>query len=463
MSPLRCTPALGKVAGRDPGGIARTLTPLGARSRTTHCKTSTSRPDAAALRLARESGWCPRSCLVLPTAMARIRSQRRAEGGIRMQSADSRRFYATPPFHPPGAQRRAVAAAVQDMISGVPMSRLVRATSVPARRVAVACIWFAHENDCQSAFMAPTEILTEQHEQTLRTLLEPFGIRVGRLTGAMTARQKREVKQALAGGQARRGRRHARAHQRLGDVFPSRSRHHGRAAPFRRRAARRARAQGRAAAHTVMSATPIPRTPALLVWAGIWTCRYRRAAARTAAGADRAWTSCYRAAQRVHRQAYSGEGRQALSFAQLGRGHGRYPSDFKSAEEHARRCRSGTFPQHRVACIHGRMKDKDKDARMGRLCRRRDGYPRLDDGHRGRRRRAERGADDHRKRRAFRLSQLHQLRGRIGRGLFQSYCVLVSDTRTEESRRLKVRATADVFCLQIAEADCCSAAWRLLR
>ena len=72
------------------------------------------------------------------------------------------------------------------MISGVPMSRLVQGDVGSGKTlVAAACIWFAHENDCQSAFMAPTEILTEQHEHTLRTLLEPFGIRVGRLTGAM--------------------------------------------------------------------------------------------------------------------------------------------------------------------------------------------------------------------------------------------------------------------------------------
>ena len=81
------------------------------------------------------------------------------------------------------------------MTSGVPMSRLVQGDVGSGKTlVAAACIWFAHENDCQSAFMAPTEILTEQHEHTLRTLLEPFGIRVGRLTGAMTARQKREIK-----------------------------------------------------------------------------------------------------------------------------------------------------------------------------------------------------------------------------------------------------------------------------
>ena len=81
--------------------------------------------DAQALDTARKR-LVFEELFVLSTAMARIRSQRRAEGGIRMKAADLETFYRTLPFSPTGAQRRAVAAAVQDMISGVPMSRLVQ-------------------------------------------------------------------------------------------------------------------------------------------------------------------------------------------------------------------------------------------------------------------------------------------------------------------------------------------------
>ena len=81
--------------------------------------------DAQALDTARKR-LVFEELFVLSTAMARIRSQRRAEGGIRMQNADLETFYRTLPFSPTGAQRRAVAAAVQDMTSGVPMSRLVQ-------------------------------------------------------------------------------------------------------------------------------------------------------------------------------------------------------------------------------------------------------------------------------------------------------------------------------------------------
>ena len=300
--------------------------------------------DAQALDTARKR-LVFEELFVLSTAMARIRSQRRAEGGIRMQNADLETFYRTLPFSPTGAQRRAVAAAVQDMTSGVPMSRLVQGDVGSGKTlVAAACIWFAHENDCQSAFMAPTEILTEQHEHTLRTLLEPFGIRVGRLTGAMTARLNAFIDKLI------------------------------------------------------------------------------------------------------------GEGRQVFVVCPKVEETDDVPSDLKSAEEHAQALQR-TFPQHRVACIHGRMKARDKDACMAAFAAGETDILVSTTV-------IEVGVDvpnaalmiiENAER--FGLSQLHQLRGRIGRGPFQSYCVLVSDAHTEEARaRLKVLCdTADGF--QIAEAD----------
>lgn len=408
--------------------------------------------DAQALDTARKR-LVFEELFVLSTAMARIRSQRRAEGGIRMKAADLETFYRTLPFSPTGAQRRAVAAAVQDMISGVPMSRLVQGDVGSGKTlVAAACIWFAHENDCQSAFMAPTEILTEQHEHTLRTLLEPFGIRVGRLTGAMTARQKREVKEALAGGllDVVVGT-HALISDsvmffRLGLVITDEQHRFGveqRAALVRK---------GEQPHTLVMSATPIPRTLALLVYGDLDVSIIDE----LPPGRQPVQTVCvderYRARLNAFIDKLIGEGRQVFVVCPKVEETDDVPSDLKSAEEHAQVLQR-TFPQHRVACIHGRMKAKDKDACMAAFAAGETDILVSTTV-------IEVGVDvpnaalmiiENAER--FGLSQLHQLRGRIGRGPFQSYCVLVSDAHTDEARaRLKVLCdTADGF--QIAEAD----------
>ncbi|MFQ7009610.1 MAG: ATP-dependent DNA helicase RecG [Oscillospiraceae bacterium] len=250
------------------------------------------------------------------------------------------------------------------MTSGVPMSRLVQGDVGSGKTlVAAACIWFAHENDCQSAFMAPTEILTEQHEHTLRTLLEPFGIRVGRLTGAMTARQKREIKEALAGGllDVVVGT-HALISDsvtffRLGLVITDEQHRFGveqRAALVRK---------GEQPHTLVMSATPIPRTLALLVYGDLDVSIIDE----LPPGRQPVQTVCvderYRARLNAFIDKLIGEGRQVFVVCPKVEETDDVPSDLKSAEEHAQALQR-TFPQHRVACIHGRMKARDKDACM---------------------------------------------------------------------------------------------------
>ena len=407
--------------------------------------------DAQALDTARKR-LVFEELFVLSTAMARIRSQRRAEGGIRMKAADLETFYRTLPFSPTGAQRRAVAAAVQDMISGVPMSRLVQGDVGSGKTlVAAACIWFAHENDCQSAFMAPTEILTEQHEHTLRTLLEPFGIRVGRLTGAMTARQKREVKQALAGGQldvvvgthaliSTGVEFHA-----LGLVVADEQHRFG----VDQRAA--LSAKGDDPHLLVMSATPIPRTLALIAYGDLDVS----VIAELPPGRRPVETFLVSEALR--------ERLNGFIRKQCAGGHQVYvvcpavedgeENAMKSAEGWAQTLRDETFPELRVGLVHGRMKSAEKDAALSAF--RAGDYDIL-----VATTVVEVGVDvpnatlmviENAER--FGLSQLHQLRGRVGRGSAQSYCVLVSGTKNEETKkRLQALCkTTDGF--KIAEQD----------
>ena len=208
---------------------------------------------------------------VLSTAMARIRSQRRAEGGIRMKGADLETFYRTLPFSPTGAQRRAVAAAVQDMISGVPMSRLVQG-DVGCGKTALAFGAIAMTCACgyQAAMMAPTEILARQHYESAKAMLEPLGIHCGLLIGSMRPKAKREAQEACANGeyQAVFGT-HALisekvAYQKLGLVVTDEQHRFG---VMQRSTLQQKGADGTKAPHVlVMSATPIPRTLALILY-----------------------------------------------------------------------------------------------------------------------------------------------------------------------------------------------------
>ncbi|MCC8356656.1 MAG: DEAD/DEAH box helicase, partial [Oscillospiraceae bacterium] len=140
---------------------------------------------------------------VLAAALAMLREKRTEETGRPLKALPMDEFWAALPFEPTAAQRRAVQEAAADMASGVPMNRLLQGDVGSGKTlVAAALMWLAVKNGCQAAFMAPTEILAEQHYATLSALLEPMNIRVVKLTGSMTAAQKRKTNDLLSLGQA---------------------------------------------------------------------------------------------------------------------------------------------------------------------------------------------------------------------------------------------------------------------
>ena len=139
---------------------------------------------------------------LLACALGQMKDSHGKAEGIKLEAVDLHEFWASLPFAPTGAQRRAVDDALSDMQSGKAMNRLVQGDVGSGKTlVAAALMWAAWKNGLMSAFMAPTEILAEQHCQTLTELLSPFGIRIGKLTGSMTAKQKREVKALLSAGE----------------------------------------------------------------------------------------------------------------------------------------------------------------------------------------------------------------------------------------------------------------------
>ena len=408
--------------------------------------------DAQALTLARKR-LVFEELFVLSTAMARIRSQRRAEGGIRMQSADLETFYATLPFSPTGAQRRAVAAAVQDMISGVPMSRLVQGDVGSGKTlVAAACIWFAHENDCQSAFMAPTEILAEQHLQTIQAFLQGMEVRCELLTGIVKGKQRKAVLEGLADGSVDiLVGTHAVIEEtvqfcRLGLAVVDEQHRFG--------VAQRAKLWAKSSnpPHIlVMTATPIPRTLAMTIYGDLDVSVIDelppgRKPIVTLHKYDNQLTSLYQGIRKQIQQ-----GRQAyIVFPVIKESEKKDLKDLESGFEALKE----VFPDLRLSRVHGKMKSKEKEEEMRRFV---SGETQIlvattviEVGVNVPNASVMVILDAQR----FGLSQLHQLRGRVGRGAKQSFCILV--TKYELSRETRKRI--DIMCetndgFEIAEAD----------
>ena len=157
-------------------------------------------PDRETLALARRR-LTFEEFFVLSCATQRLRAQRESVPGERIPTPDVKEFYAALPFSPTRAQRRAADEALRDMASGKRMSRLLQGDVGSGKTlVAAALLWAAQRAGYQSAFMAPTEILAQQHVKTLQGFLAPFGIRVCLLTGSMKAKEKSAVKAALEEG-----------------------------------------------------------------------------------------------------------------------------------------------------------------------------------------------------------------------------------------------------------------------
>ena len=408
--------------------------------------------DFGALELARRR-LIFEELFVLSCALSGLRRQRAKGDGIRLPEADPEQFWRSLPFEPTGAQRRAVAQAMADMSGGKAMSRLVQGDVGSGKTlVAAALIWFAHQGGFRSAFMAPTEILAEQHFATLTGFLASFGLRIGKLTGAMSAKEKREAKAALKNGDYDLvvGT-HALfsedvEYRDLGLVVTDEQHRFG----VNQRAA--LIGKGQRPHVLVMSATPIPRTLALILYGDLDVSVIDELPPGRQKVDTFAVDESYRARLNGFIRKLAGEGRQIFVVCPMVEENEELPVPLKSAEEHATALRQ-EFPELRVACVHGKMKPKDKDAVMRAFAAGETDVLVSTTV-------IEVGVDvpnaalmivENAER--FGLSQLHQLRGRVGRGSHKSWCILVSDNGSEETKeRLDAMCkTNDGF--KIAERD----------
>ena len=361
-------------------------------------------------------------------------------------------FERTLPFRFTQAQRRVLRDMMADLARGQAMCRLLQGDVGSGKTVVAAGgLLVAAANGYQGALLAPTEILAEQHYRSMSALLAPFGLQVALLTGGQKAKERAAARDGLAQGQvAVAVGTHALiqedvAFKRLGLAVVDEQHRFG----VEQRDA--LRQKGYNPHMLVMTATPIPRTLALTLYGDLDVSTIDE----MPAGRKAIITRWRHGSQR--QEAYDlvarevAEGRQAYIICPLVEES--ETLEARAAKQEYERLRTEVFPDLRLGLVHGQMRPADKDRAMRAF---RDGaidvlvatsvvevgvdVPNatvmlIEDADR------------------FGLSQMHQFRGRVGRGEQQSYCYLLSQgSGAQASERLSVmETTTDGFAL--AEAD----------
>ena len=357
------------------------------------------------------------------------------------------------PFDLTNAQKRVVREIRDDMASGRQMNRLLQGDVGSGKTlVALMAMLIAIGNGYQACIMAPTEILAEQHLTTIRQMLGDMDIHVELLTGVVKGRRRADILDRLSKGEidilvgTHAVIEDAVVFARLGLAVVDEQHRFG--------VAQRARpwAKSETPPHIlVMTATPIPRTLAMTLYGDLDVSVIDelppgRKPIQTLHKYDTQTTSLY---QGIRQQIDSG--RQVYIVYPLIEESEK--SDLKNLEDGFEAMRE-IFPQYRLSKVHGRMKPKDKDAEMQRFA---SGETQIlvattviEVGVNVPNASVMVILDAQR----FGLSQLHQLRGRVGRGAEQSYCILVTTFKLSEETRKRI----DIMCetndgFRIAEAD----------
>ncbi len=389
---------------------------------------------------------------IFSAGLSLLRAARAGKQTTPWKSTDLTPFYNALPFSLTGAQQRAIGELVADVKSGSPMNRLVQGDVGSGKTmVAAAGAYLAAKNGFQAALMAPTEILAEQHCRSLHKLLRPLGVRVQLLTGGMTAKEKKFAREAIGQGDVdliigtHALITDATVFKNLGLVVADEQHRFG--------VAQRSRLseKGKDPHLLVMSATPIPRTLAIIMYGDLEVSVLDE----LPPGRQEIETFLVGESYRARINAFIRK--------QVQEGHQCYvvcpaveeteTMDLKAATAWAETLQMRVFPDLKVALLHGQMKSGEKDEIMKSFARGEADVlvattvievgvdvPNatlmvVEDADR------------------FGLSQLHQLRGRVGRGTAKSYCILTSHNKNPDTNaRLKALcSTTDGF--KIAEED----------
>ena len=348
--------------------------------------------------------------LVLQLGMQLMKSRSREKSGFVLKMQDMDSFYNALPFILTNSQQTAIEDCVRDMQKEQPMNRLVQG-DVGSGKTAVAAgaAYFVYENGCQSALMAPTEILAEQHYETLKGFLQQT-TKFKKLALVITDEQHRfgvEQRAALA-------------------------------------------SKGENPHKLVMSATPIPRTLALMIYGDLDISVLKELPKGRQPVETYAVTGKLRERAFNYVKKYLDEGRQGYIVCPMIE---ESDMDLQDVKTYAKKLSQGTFKDYTVGLLHGRMSGAQKEQVMNDFKEHKIDLLVSTTV-------VEVGVDvpnaaimviENADR--FGLSQLHQLRGRVGRGKYKSSCILITDNVNEESvKRLKILGkTNDGF--KISEED----------
>lgn len=388
---------------------------------------------------------------IFQLGLMKLKGNRKESTPVSITEDFTEEFTKSLPFTLTGAQMRAVTESIRQMTSNFTMNRLLQGDVGSGKTaVAAALIYTVIKNGYQCAFMAPTEILAQQHYKTCLNFFKNTDIKIALLTGSVTAANKREIKTRLKNGEINLiiGT-HALIQndvefQNLGLVITDEQHRFG----VKHRGALSGKGDR---PHTlVMSATPIPRTLALMLYGDLDVSILDE----LPPGRQPIETYAIDTAKR-HRafnyvKKHLDEGRQGYIVCPLVE---EGESDLAAAQEYSENIARGFFSGYTVGLLHGKMKPKDKEEVMSKFV---SGETKLLVSTTV----IEVGVDvpnsvimviENAER--FGLSQLHQLRGRIGRGKYKSTCILITDAQNESAqRRMKVMtSTTDGF--KIADED----------
>jgi len=360
------------------------------------------------------------------------------------------RFEAELPFALTGAQRRVLRAILGDMARSVPMSRLLQGDVGSGKTVvAAAALLVAAQAGLQGAIMAPTEILAEQHARSMARVLAPFGVEVALLTGSVKGPERKRVYAGAADGSiSLLVGTHALIQEgvtfdRLALAVVDEQHRFG----VEQRGALRQKGYN---PHVLaMTATPIPRTLSLTLYGDLDVAVIdERPPGRQPI--ETSWVPSDATAYRVVREQVTA-GRQAFVVCPLVEESDK--SEARAAVAEQKRLQRDVFPDLSVGLLHGKMKGSEKEAILKRF---RDGEIQILVATSV----VEVGIDVPnatvmvvQEANRFGLAQLHQFRGRVGRGAEQSYCILLAEgaSAVGQQRLQALTATDDGF--KLAEED----------
>ncbi|MDR0974608.1 MAG: ATP-dependent DNA helicase RecG [Ruminococcus sp.] len=370
--------------------------------------------------------------------LAEIKAELKSVQSLKMskKSAAMEEYYDELPFEMTASQKKAISEIIDDMTDDSPMNRML-CGDVGSGKTAVAaaaCV-LTYANGYQSAFMAPTEILARQHYSTLEKLLSPLGIKTACVIGALSAKEHREILEKISSGEIDVA---IGTHALIADKAEFKNlalvitdEQHRFGVRQREKLAKK----GDNPHRLIMSATPIPRTMAMMLYgdldiSNLTDMPLGRKPIETFAVTDKLRDRAYNF---IKEQIKSG--RQAyIVCARIDDNE----DDYSSVESYAENLRANAFSGYNIGTLHGRLSPEESAEIMG-------GFISGDTQILVSTTVIEVGVDVPNATviliedaELFGLSQLHQLRGRVGRSIYQSYCILMTANPTAEVReRLK--------------------------